>query len=533
MKTNFEHTFIQLIKVLDVPVTKTSALERLQSHPDEGSLLAYSETLNHYKIENAGIKVDKEKLHELPVPFVAYLHLHGGTFTLVKEVTHHHVHHLLDTQKGWNKTGKDEFLKAWQGIALLAEASSESGEKDFAKHRRSEILKELRVPLAVSLLLLTTGIFTVPLLTATSSLLLPLLILLKTGGVVTSTLLLVKTIDSKNELVNRLCNNGPKINCQSILDSPAAQLTPWLSLSDLGFIYFFGSFFALLFSGYAGTQHTFISFQWIFSSGCIAFGAYSLWYQGVKAKMWCTLCLAVVSIFVLELLTLIRFTPSLFRLDTAGIAYMVAGFLLPITFLLLFKNSALKAREAHDLTKKLNKIYANPAYFKSLMGNQQLMPEIPEYMPVVVFGRKDAIHTITVVSNPLCTPCAIIHQKLEEVIEENPGINCQVIFLSGENNAGGQFVQKLWNLPDSIRPVATSRWYYRNDKNFEKWNEEYITYPEEINRGKHIQKMHNDWANYAEIKATPTLFVNGRKKPDEISIKELGRLLSSQREAFI
>jgi len=62
MKARFEHIFAQIIKALDVPVAKTSASERLQSHPDEGSLLAYSETLNHYKTENAGIKADKKKL---------------------------------------------------------------------------------------------------------------------------------------------------------------------------------------------------------------------------------------------------------------------------------------------------------------------------------------------------------------------------------------------------------------------------------------------------------------------------------------
>jgi|GEM_PF-1933988 len=42
--------------------SKNKCLRAVQSHPDEGSLLAYSETLNHYKIENAGIKADKEKL---------------------------------------------------------------------------------------------------------------------------------------------------------------------------------------------------------------------------------------------------------------------------------------------------------------------------------------------------------------------------------------------------------------------------------------------------------------------------------------
>jgi len=197
MRNNFEHTFIQFIKVQNVPVTKTSALERLLSHTDEGSLLTYAETLTHYKIENAGIKIGKERLRELPTPFVAYLHEHGGTFTLVKEVTDTHVN-WLDTQKGWRKTHKDDFLKNWQGIALLAETTPESGEKDYAKKRKNEILNEMRIPLAILLLGLTIGIFTIPLITTTSTLLFPFLALFKRSFII-AIILIVCQIASAQE----------------------------------------------------------------------------------------------------------------------------------------------------------------------------------------------------------------------------------------------------------------------------------------------------------------------------------------------
>lgn len=528
MKTNFEHTFIHFIKALKVPVTKTGALERLLSHPDEGSLLAYSETLNHFKIENAGIKIDKERFDELPVPFIAYLHQYGGTFALVKEVTGDKVS-WLDTKKGWSKTSKSEFLKSWQGIALLAETTSESGEKKYIKKRKNEILNALRIPLAIVLLALVLGIFSIPIFTNTSVLLFPLLGLLKISGMIASGLLLVKSIDRKNEFVNKLCNNGPKVNCQSILDSPAAQVTSWLSWSDLGFIYFFGSFFALLFSLYAHNESTFLSFQWIFSISNISFGAYSVLYQGVKAKIWCILCLSVVSVFLLELFTLVGFAS--FSANPAGleIKYLFTGFVIPVVFLLLFKNIALRAGDWDNYKKKLLKIYANPAYYKSLMENQPVMPEISEDMPIVTFGNKNAIHTITIVSNPLCSPCAAMHEELEELTEENPKVKCQVIFLSKENNVGGKFVRKLLSLSKDKQAMALNEWYRQNDKNFEKWNDGYKTYYE-TKKAADFQKMHNGWVNYAEIKATPMLFINGRKKPEGISLKELGSILAIRKE---
>lgn len=387
MRSNFEHTFIHFLRALNVPITKTSALEQLLSHPDEGSLLAYSETLNHYKIENAAIKIDKERFDELPVPFVAYLHLHGGTFALVKEVTENKVS-WLDTQKGWLKTRKYDFLKFWQGITLLAETSSKSGERDYHQKRKNEILNQLRTPLALTLFTLLISIFSAKFIFYSFTPLFPALIFLKVMGMIASSLLLVKSIGSINGLVNKLCNNGPKINCQSILDSPAAHITSWLSWSDLGFIYFFGSFFALLFSLYTHSDSAFLSFQWIFSISNIFFSAYSVWYQGVKTKIWCMLCLSVVSVFLLELFILVGFASFSVNVGWLGTRYLVAGFLIPIVFLLLFKNSALREGEVNILNKKLSKIYANPAYFKSLMENRPVMPEIPADMPVVTFGNQ-------------------------------------------------------------------------------------------------------------------------------------------------
>lgn len=524
MKSNFEETFLKFIETLKVPVTKSSALEYLGSHPNEGSLLAYAETLERFKIENAGIKIEKDRFDELPTPFVAYLHQYGGTFALVKEVHGNEVS-WLNTQKGLVKTAKEDFLKTWQGIALLAETSSESGENGYVEKRKSEIRNGLRIPLAIVLLALIIGIFSIP---AYSSI--PFFLLLKIIGVVVSSLLLIKSVDSKNELVNKLCNNGPKVNCQSILDSPAASITSWLNWSDLGFLYFSGSFISLLLCFYSGTLNTFFTSQWFFSAGSILFSVYSLWYQGVKSKLWCTLCLAVVSVFVAEFWVLLVFAPFKMQVDFVGTKYIFAGFAIPAVFLLLYKDAAQKTLEQNTLKRKLNKVYANPAYYKAIMQEQPTMPPIPEDIPAVFFGSTDAEHTITIVSNPLCSPCAVMHGHLEELVEENPNVKCQVIFLSGGDNAGGQFVRKLFSLPHDMQARALSEWFTRNDKNFEKWGEAYKLY-NETEKAADIQDIHNNWVNYAEIKSTPTLFINGKKRAEGLSVKDLGAMLMLQKAA--
>lgn len=529
MKTNFEHTFTHFIKVLKVPVTQTSALAYLNNHPHEGSLLAYAETLDRFKIENVGVKIEKERFEELPIPFIAYLHQHGGTFALVKEITHHTVK-WLHTQKGWTITPKEDFLKSWQGIALLAESSSESGEKGYQQKRKKEILASFRVPIALILLLPVVIAFSGPAFT-TSSIFISLFIL-KLVGMFAGALLLAKSIDTKNAIAEKLCSNGSKVNCQSILDSPAAKITSWLTWADLGFIYFYGSFISLIACSATDNLNTFLTLQWLFSVGSIFFIAYSLWHQAIKTKIWCTLCLAVVSIFFSEFLALTLLTPFVFSAELAALGYIGGGLAVPVIFLLLLKEPYGKAVERDHLIKKLNKVYTNPAYFKALMENQPFMPPLPENMPTVFFGNPDAENTITMVSNPLCSPCARMHTQLEELVNENTNVKCQVIFLSGENDAGGKFVRKLLSLPRDIQAKAMSMWFKRNDKNFEVWDEVYKKYPEE-EYSYHNQKTHNGWVNYAEVSGTPTLFINGKKNSSELNVSDLAVMFPLSRETAL
>ena len=40
-----------------------------------------------------------------------------------------------------------------------------------------------------------------------------------------------------------------------------------------------------------------------------------------------------------------------------------------------------------------------------------------------------------------------------------------------------------------------------------------------------LQKMHNEWTNRAEIKGTPTLYLNGRLLPADLNVNELAKML--------
>jgi uncharacterized membrane protein len=525
LKNNFLDTFTLFLKQLKVPVTESSALEYLETHPDEGSMLAYSDALNHFKIENAAVRITQEDLTSLPTPFVAFSQIHGGTFSMVKNLTENTIE-WFDTQKGWVKDKLENFTKTWSGVVLLAETDEKSGEKNYTTKRRDEILRNIRIPVAVSLIafIFLYFIINAPLVSTPTFILLGL----KAIGMVISTLLFVKSIDNANSLVNKLCNSGSKISCQSILDSPAAKITPWFSWSDAGFIYFFGSFLGLSISIYKlGHLSTYWTLQLFFCSLALLFSSYSLYYQAIKAKMWCTLCLGVVTVFFLEVVLIFStYTFEHFQTNLFAFLNCLVGFLPPIAFLLLYKTTALKAQERKVLKRELSKLKSNPQIFEALMASQRKMPEIPADMRIITIGNKNAENTITMVSNPLCSPCASIHERIGKLVSENDNLKCQIIFLSStdENNSGGKFVRKLFSLPVDLIANGLHNWFIENDKNFEKWDKSYL----EINLimdAFEMQNKHNKWVKQAEVKGTPTLFINNSLLPDTLKIEEIINLI--------
>ena len=527
MKNNFLDAFTQFIKQLKVPVTESSALEYLEMHPDEGSMLAYADALNHFKIDNAAIRITQEDLITLPTPFIAFSQVHGGTFSVVKNLTENTIE-WFDTQKGWVIDKLEEFTKTWSGVVLLAETDENSGEKNYSTNRRDEILRNIRIPIAISIIsiIFLYFILQAPIVDIRTYILLGL----KAAGMIISTLLFVKSIDNANSLVNKLCNAGSKISCQSILDSPAAKITPWFTWSDVGFIYFFGSFLGLVFSlREPELLNSFWTFQVFFSFCAMIFSSYSLYYQGIKAKMWCTLCVGVVSVFFLE--TILTFTTSKDHntFDIQGILNVVIGFVSPMVFLILYKTTAIKAQESKNIKKELTKLKSNPQIFEALMADQRKMPEIPEDMPLITIGNKYAEHTITMVSNPLCTPCAYMHARIEKILEENENIKCQILFLSGTNgnDAGGNFVRKLFNLPERFHQEGLHYWFSRNDKNFEKWNSFYLEFDTNTENVL-IQNLHEEWSNKADIRGTPTLYFNEKLIPESFKIEDLRFLANSK-----
>ncbi|GAB5472949.1 MAG: hypothetical protein Mars2KO_10480 [Maribacter sp.] len=124
-------------------------------------------------------------------------------------------------------------------------------------------------------------------------------------------------------------------------------------------------------------------------------------------------------------------------------------------------------------------------------------------MTRIVIGNESAEHTITFVRNPLCSPCAEKHMKIENILHNNKNFKCEIIFISNldNDNPGAQFMRKLFSISKEKRGEALHRWFTLDDKNFESWNIKYKDYDEKPNVFE-IQIDHNAWADTAKKKSS-------------------------------
>ena len=510
---NYSNTFIQFIRELGVSITKSSAIDFLEAHFEKHSMLAYSDALSKWNIENAAIHINKDQLSEIPTPFVTFFNRNGGTFCLVRDVAEDYIENFGSEDK-WVKDSYNDFLKDWSGIVLMAEANEESGERDYHKRRSAEIADNLRVPLGFGIL----GLVTI-LILATSNLAGAsgyFFLVSKCLFVLTGVMLLGKSIDYQNTFLNKLCDNGGKLNCQSILESPASRITDWLHLSDIGFVYAVGSSVAFLLTvSEPRLFQSFIGLTTLFSLIGVLFSFYSVYYQWVVAKMWCPLCLGFIALFWVELM--ITYTNlSLDNVISETIFFIIflkflIGFGIASAFLLIYKKEAISARRGQAIEKEFRSLKRNPVVFGAIVNSLPLIPvPLPE-MGVVSLGNPRGDNILTVVSNPFCGPCARIHGFVEQILKENKGLKCEVVFVTGpkRESTGSEFYRILISLPSGLQERALHEWFTRNDRNLKAWKEPYKDFPEnEMAESWRVEQM--GWIDKVNIKATPTLYFNGR-----------------------
>lgn len=493
-----------LLNALNIKYTKLNVKNTLVNNYNFPSLASISDTLDEYNISNTSLKVELTKLKDIPTPFIANLNIKGEEFALVSKIDNENVYYVSSVKKIINI---EAFKVKWTGIILYAEKSEKSNEPNLSENRRLQFLQLIKIPFAVFMICCVFRFLFIYNLSFSSTPFL-LYIISKVIGTIISILLLIQMVDLSNPFVKKICGTIRKGNCNHILESNAAKLFGVISWSEIGFVYFTGSLSIALFTP------SIISLLGILSLIALPYTIFSIYYQWKVAKEWCLLCLFIQAIFWIEaILSLFLISNnSLLQLTFKDVSIFLILFMLPISFWVIIKPFVKSFFDNKKLLGQLNKFKSDTTLFNTMLRLSEPI-QIDEDFPVIVYGNSNAKLEITVVTNPLCKPCAETHKKIEKILKLNSDdIKVQTIFAAGQKEEEDRYIiaEKLISIytNDDKKKAqdATNFWYDLSNKSNALFD---IEYPTKLNGNeKEILQKHFKWCRNNMIVFTPSIFVN-------------------------
>ena len=522
-KSNTDAVVINLLKSINVNFNEQEVIDELEKHPDYPNLLAISDVLKWFKVDNSAYRVSTDELSEVPCPFIAHTNKNND-FVLVNRITKDVVD-LSDGKHNRYSLNLDDFKKRFKGIVLTIDKTTGVVQTDIQS--LLDRISVYRVPAAIVMLSLSfiISLFYNPVF-FNISWQISLLVLLKTTGVITSVLLLIQSIDKNNPLVQALCGGGGKTNCNAILTSKAATVFKGLTWSEVGFFYFSGTWLALLFSGGSIAVAQCLALLNIIS---LPYTIYSINYQARVAKQWCVLCTTVQALLWLEFIPFFSFLrKGMVVLTFSQLSIILISLILPVAIWVLLKPFLLKVQQLKVLRHQLRSFKYNRELFESSLKEQPKYA-LPEEDWSIVLGNVEANTIVTMVSNPYCPPCSKTHQELNEWLDRLDDIQLRIVFTANndERDKKTPIVRHLMALnaiPDkAIVKRALHDWYEQTQKNYEAWAQ---LYPVDFNEDHYFKiDRQRAWCAIAEIKATPTLLLNGYRLPEGYRLQDIKYML--------
>jgi len=522
-KENAPFVLTQLIKSLKIPVSSFTLKKDLYDHPDYPSLLALSDCLTNWRVANEAFKIDKEtcQIEELPLPFVAHVNLDGGSFILVNGFKKDRVS-FTDENEAKGVLERSEFLKRWDGVILYAEKGQDSGEDNYYQSRIHGFLERARLPFLVSALLLAL-ITSVDL--GHTDILQIGLIIAKIAGIAVGALLLMYSMDAGNSFIQNICSLGKRNNCNAILKSDAAKVTNWLTWSEVGMFYFFGSLICLI------AVPASLPLLALLNVLCLPYTFYSIGYQ-IKIKNWCVLCCSVQALLWIEAFIFMsigyRTLLATLNFSMQQFTSVALCFITPVAIWSFIKPFLKDSGEAKPLKQQLKRFKYDASLFGHVLSTQPRFDVSNDLTPMV-FGNPNADTVITMVSNPYCGPCATAHKKLDILLAGRDDIKLNIIYMTP-----GQKDEKRTNVVRHMLAFALvnnqektehalNEWYGQTVKDFDTWEARFpVNIDDRVNE---CTERQNEWCETAEIMGTPSIFINGYKLTAPYMLDDLRYLL--------
>ena len=492
-------------------VTRTGLKKYFRTHKNlEANLESISDVYHDFLVKTFSIKTNYDRLRQINSPAVLYCQTGKGLgyFLYGKTFTENYISVYDPLANRTKRIPQNEFLRDWRGVAMYAEPTASSGEKNYHTLRVNEVVGQI---LAGLFCLVIVAAFTFSVID------LPfpgrVYAIIKLAGLVTSYYLVRQSFEPR--FTTRICSFHKKTNCDSVLKSKGASFFGLISLIEIGILYFVGGLLLLLISSHASLFAPAFTLLSFFSLLTLPFSIYTIVYQAFVIKKWCPLCLVVQFLLWVEAVYGISIAGEFTSIPTdPAIWSLVLISFVAATGLAVFFVKSYRQRGLGQLYFQINRFKSDYNIFKYDISREAAYP-VEELENEILLGDKNAPLTITVVSDPGCSKCAEVHEDIDRLLLSLDGLlNFRIrfrVYLENTEKSSGLLVRALLKLnkdsPQDI-PVALNDWFKARD--YKKWMKKYRLKAIEP---KEALMPYIEWLRRANIKYSPAILIGGRILP--------------------
>ena len=311
-------------------------------------------------------------------------------------------------------------------------------------------------------------------------------------------------------------------SCNSVVGSKKWRVFEIVNFSDLSVVFFTSQILGLLVFLVASDTTVYFTIQKLLLIVCIPVLLLSVYYQKFIEKKWCPICLGIIAVIVLEIVYLMAFQTTVFKILTKEVIVLGFIFLSLMSIWSAFRKLLYKQKELKEFQSKAIRFERNYNLFKnSLFAKEKVqLPQVP-----IILGNDNSNTKITIISNPFCGHCKEAHEVLETILEKHHNdIQIQVILkvnLASESDEGKKLFRilvRIYNVVGEIEfAKALKNWF--DNRNLSEWFD--------LNSANNTMEFdstlnaHNKWCEENNYNFTPVIFINGYEYPQIFDRKNL------------
>ncbi|WP_025742640.1 vitamin K epoxide reductase family protein [Aquimarina pacifica] len=482
-------------KELSLNLSTQTLESMLLSHQDYPSLLSISDVLTKIGVANKMGRVSSEQFMELSPIFLASSIEDG--FVLVTKISSSEVSYYKSDSNKPVTEKIQEFLQKWNGIIMLLDTEPII---ELSK-RETKIQKNEKVKFFALIVLV---LFSLGVTINGSYGIYNLYFLTKLTGFITSILIVVSEMNVIQK--TKFCITKSTTNCDDILNSGASKIFSWLSMSDLGLIYFSSCSLAIMIASFGLEFQNMLVLISCFSLCTFFYIPFSIYYQYKIVKKWCLLCLIIQGVFFTEsLLAIHYFFSQTVVINTDKIIVLYLSILLVTILWAYLKNPLYQYFIFKESSYKYKRLKNTPEVFQ-LLHKKEIDTKFNGNQIIFNTYENKENPEIILLINPFCHLCAKEFQKILETNKNSNGVNFSLIFYDPDSKISELLIELYFKLNNDDFFIALADWF--KHKNEIKMKDKYSL--EISENAKNIATSQNEWCIKNNLNKTPLIIFNNQ-----------------------